>query len=501
MHNHEEIFNPGPFMPHGHCYFWTESLIALHVISDALIVLAYYSIPITLVYFVRKRKDLEFHWMFVCFAVFILACGTTHLMEIWSVWHANYWLSGSVKALTALASVPTAILLVKLVPHALALPSASQLNRVNESLQAEIIERKKAGQKLRGLLESAPDAMVIVNREGIVVLVNSQTEKLFGYERTELLEQPVELLLPHRFRGAHHGHRGNFFASPRARAMGAGLELFGLRKDGTEFPVEISLSPIETEEGMLVMSAIRDITDRKRAEDSVRKLNAELEAANKELESFSYSVSHDLRAPLRSIDGFSRTLVEDYTDKLDERGKDYLQRVRAASQRMGGLIDDLLELARLTRSEMQRTEVDVSALARLIVTDLQQSLPDRQAHVVIASGMQAHADRTLLRVALVNLLGNAWKFSGKQAQAHIEMGMTQHNGGTAFFVRDNGAGFDMAYADKLFGAFQRLHGQKEFEGTGIGLATVQRIIHRHGGRVWAEAKIGQGATFYFTLPG
>jgi light-regulated signal transduction histidine kinase (bacteriophytochrome) len=242
-----------------------------------------------------------------------------------------------------------------------------------------------------------------------------------------------------------------------------------------------------------------DITERKQAEEKLEHSNTQLAATNKELEAFSYSVSHDLRAPLRTIDGFSQALLEDYPDKLDEQGKDYLQRVRSASQRMGVLIDDLLKLSRLSRSEMHKESVDLSALVEEIAAELQQTQPERHVELVISRGLTASGDRQLLRVALVNLLGNAWKFTGKRQQARIEFGATQNGDKKAYFVRDNGAGFDMTYANKLFGAFQRLHETTEFPGTGIGLATVQRIIHRHGGSVWAEGAMGEGATFYFTL--
>ena len=232
----------------------------------------------------------------------------------------------------------------------------------------------------------------------------------------------------------------------------------------------------------------------------LRQTRDKLQIANQELESFSYSVSHDLRAPLRAIDGFSRIVLEDYSNKLDADGKDSLQRVRAASQRMGHLIDDLLQLSRLTRAEMRHAPVDLSALARAVADELQKNEPERRAEFVIEPNLIVRADASLMRAALENLLGNAWKFTGKQADARIEFGMTTRRGAPAFFVRDNGAGFDMAYANKLFGAFQRLHRAADFPGTGIGLATVQRIIHRHGGRVWAEGETNRGATFYFSLP-
>jgi len=227
--------------------------------------------------------------------------------------------------------------------------------------------------------------------------------------------------------------------------------------------------------------------------------NAALLAANSELDAFAYSVSHDLRAPLRSIDGFSQVLLEDYAERLDEAGRGSLNRVRAASQRMGMLIDDLLKLARVTRAEMRTEAVDVSAMAQDIAAELQRATPARQVEFAIAPGLLAQGDARLLRVALENLLWNSWKYTAKAARPRIEVGWVEGNGERAFMVRDNGAGFDMQYADKLFGVFQRLHSAAEFEGTGVGLATVRRIINRHGGRIWAEGAVDQGATFYFTL--
>jgi light-regulated signal transduction histidine kinase (bacteriophytochrome) len=227
--------------------------------------------------------------------------------------------------------------------------------------------------------------------------------------------------------------------------------------------------------------------------------NTELIAINKELESFSYSVSHDLRAPLRAIDGFSLALLEDCEHKLELEEKEHLRRVRAATEHMGRLIDDLLNLARTARYELVRGKVDLSALAREILSELQKAEPERRVTSMIAPGLIVEGDRTLLRVVLENLLGNAWKFTSKQPDARVEHGVQDEGVRTVYFVRDNGAGFDMKYADKLFGAFQRLHDGSEFPGSGIGLATVQRIIHRHGGRVWAESAVGEGATFYFLV--
>jgi signal transduction histidine kinase len=242
--------------------------------------------------------------------------------------------------------------------------------------------------------------------------------------------------------------------------------------------------------------AFENITRRKLMEEATERAKQAAVVANQELESFSYSVSHDLRAPLRSIDGFSLALLEDYEEKLDDTGKDYLRRVRAATQRMGRLIDDLLELARVTRSELKKQDVDLSAVAAEVVKDLRGAEPAREVEVAIAQGLKVKGDPALLRVALDNLLRNAWKFTGKKPRARIEIGRLN---GSTLFVKDDGVGFDPAHAGKLFGAFQRLHAATEFPGTGIGLATVKRVVLRHGGRIWAESMPERGATFFFTL--
>ncbi|MDZ8053591.1 MAG: GAF domain-containing protein [Aulosira sp. ZfuVER01] len=275
-----------------------------------------------------------------------------------------------------------------------------------------------------------------------------------------------------------------------------------------EFATQIaSHLAVALQHAELLAGVQAEVRERQQAEQAVISLNQglqraiiELEAVNKELEAFSYSVSHDLRAPLRSIDGFSQALLEDYEDQLDQAGKNYLQRIRLATQRMGQLIDDLLNLSRLMRSEMHLEVVDLSLLARQICTDLQETRPGRQVECVIQPGLIAQGDSRLLQMMLTNLFDNAWKFTSKHTKAKIEFGkMPQESAIPVYFLRDDGAGFDMAYANKLFGPFQRLHRIDEFPGTGIGLAIVQRVVHRHGGRVWAEGVVEQGATFYFTL--
>jgi PAS domain S-box-containing protein len=383
------------------------------------------------------------------------------------------------------------------------------------SLDAADTRLRSSETRFGDLFETAPDALVVVDRSGTVMNVNARTESLFGYGRVELTGKPVEDLIPSRFHATHVARRTDYAAAPLIRPMGAGLELSGRRRDGTEFPVEISLSPLHSEDDLFVTAAVRDITDRKRAEDEIRRLNegleqrvadrtAELRAANRELDAFSYSVSHDLRAPLRAMDGFSKILLERYAEALPPEGQRYLGIVRDSSREMGAMVDELLNFSRLGRQELERRPVAPADIARAALGELTADGSGRHVEVRIDELPACRADPGLLKQVFVNLLGNALKFSRDRDPAIIEVTARDGEGagdGPVYLVRDNGVGFDMRYADKLFGVFQRLHPAEEFEGTGVGLAIVARIVERHGGRIWAESAPGAGATFLFTLGG
>jgi len=375
----------------------------------------------------------------------------------------------------------------------------------------DITERKRAEERSRLVVEASPTGMVMVNRSGTILLVNAQIEKLFGYPRTELLGRAIEVLVPERFRVVHPDHRASFFSAPRPRAMGGGRDLYALRKDGTEFPVEIGLNPIETSSGVLVMASVIDITERKAAEAEIKRLNAELEqrvaertaqleAAVKELEAFSYSVSHDLRTPLRHLVGFTELLTKNIGTNLDPQNSKYLETIREAARKMGTLIDDLLSFARIGRSELTMTQFPLGSLLQEVIEAAKLDIKDRTVHWKVATLPEVTADRQLLKLVITNLIDNAVKYSRGRSIATVEVDSYPEGTMTVVRVKDNGVGFDPSYAGKLFGVFQRLHSVADFEGTGIGLANVRRIVTRHGGKTWAEGKPDQGSAFYFSLP-
>lgn len=366
--------------------------------------------------------------------------------------------------------------------------------------------------RLTGIIESAMDAIVSVNENMVVVLFNAAAEQMFGCPISEALGQPLDRFLPDRFHNEHQKYIRAFGQTGVTnRTMGALGDIMGRRMDGTEFPIEASISQVEADGSKIYTAILREITGRKQAEAHSQQLNealeqrvaertAQLAAANNELEAFAYSVSHDLRAPLRAIDGYTRILEEDYEPFLDAEGRRVCAVVRDEAQRMGQLIDGLLTFSRLSRLEMKHSSINNRQLVDSVLESLSPPTERQQLDLRIAPLPQAMGDPALIRQVWHNLLANALKFSSKRPRAIIEIRGEERENDVLYSVRDNGAGFDMRYADKLFGVFQRLHSEREFEGTGVGLAIIQRIIHRHNGRVWVESEPDQGATFYFTLP-
>jgi PAS domain S-box-containing protein len=377
------------------------------------------------------------------------------------------------------------------------------------AISRDITERKRVEEALRESkerfrrLSQASSEGIAIHDQGKIIDANLALSTLTGYEIPELIGMNGLDLITPEFRDIVLNNIVTSGEGP--------LRVKGLRKDGSSVPIEFQARRIPFGQHDIRVVVVRDITDRIQKEEEIRKLNADLErrvrertsqleAANRELEAFSYSVSHDLRAPLRVIDGFSHALIDEHSKDLSENGVRYLRRVRESAQRMGQLIDDLLKLSLVTRSGMQWKRLDLSAIARGVIAQCRTSQPDRTVEVEVQDGLVTEGDDHLLQVVMENLIGNAWKYTGKTKDARIIVGASQAGDGEkVFFVRDNGVGFAMQYADKLFGPFQRLHAAAEFPGTGIGLASVQRIILRHGGRIWAEAEEGKGATFSFTI--
>jgi PAS domain S-box-containing protein len=759
------------FIPHGHCYLWKPGLVWLHVLSDGLIALAYFAISLALIYFTRQYRDLPYPRIFQMFGAFIVACGLTHIMEIWTLWHPTYWVSGALKFGTALVSLTTVSALIPVIPQALTLSRYGELEVAKVTLEEQVRDRTQSLQlseeRLQLALEGSGDGLWDWNICTGEVYLSPRWQEMLGYEAGELAghvntwqtlihpeDQPqVNKLLdrhmrnpqipyafdyrlqtksgewkwmgtygkivaydvqgqPTRMAGTHkdisdrkqaeadylqteilrleltllenilevilagywdwnipnneeylsHGFKRMFgyeddelpnspeswqsliFAEDLPNVLecldrhvqshgevpysnevrychkngstvwvsccgqviewdqvGNPIRMIGchiditvlkqaeerLRKSDThlktaqrigklgswEFDLQTNqitwsdevfrifgrdpateppnfdelqqlfhpedrdfyqqmiqtaiatAQPYDVEyriyhpdgnlvyiqakgeptldaEGVAIQltGTVLDITDRKRAEADLLRTTAQLADSNRELEAFAYSVSHDLRSPLRAIDGFSKALLEDYGDQVNEEGKNYFDRIRHNVQRMGMLIDDLLNLSRISRSKIRRVAVNLSTLVQEQLDELQDLEPERQIEFVIAPEAIVSADLTLMQVVISNLLANAWKFTSHHATARIEFGMIAQEEQVIHFVRDDGAGFDMTYSSMLFGVFQRLHDTHEFPGTGIGLATVQRAIYRHGGQVWAEAAIEQGATIYFTIP-
>lgn len=626
-------------MPHGHCYLWMPEILWLNVVSDFIISISYYIIPFYLLYLVKKRKDLKFNWVVAMFALFILACGTTHLFDIITVWKPLYGLQGLIKLITAVLSISTAFVLIPLIPKAIKLPSRSdldesrvQLQNLNEQLKRsnlileekvkektkdlvllaatvehsndaviikdvqgnisfwnkaaellygykteEVIDRpmlqlipkdkreefmsimrqlyagekietfdtsrltkdqqilhvslsisliknsegqiigsahvvrditsrllaeenlKKSEDRLRKVIEAAPNGLVMVNYKGIIVLCNAQVEVIFGFKKEELIGHPIDTLIPERFRRNHTSFVGGFMGKPEARQMGAGRDLFGLRKDGSEFSIEIGLSPIHIGNEIYVLSSIVDITKRKAMEDQLRHYSNVMEQKNLEMEQFVYTVSHDLKSPLVTSSGFLGLLREDLEAKRYENLADSFSRLERANQRMSQLIDDLLQISRIGRIKLEFEKVNVTELIETICENLSVQIQEKNMSVEVQPGIVVpFADKNRVYQVFENLIINALKYGAGAEVKKILIGMETTDNEICIFVKDYGAGIAKEYHKKIFGLFQRL--EADNRGTGVGLTIVSRIMQLHDGRVWVDSEVGKGATFWVAFP-
>lgn len=492
-----DFFSTAGFEPHGHCFLWTKSLLLLYLSSDSLIALSYYMIPIALMLFVRKRRDLVFDWVFVMFSAFIFACGTTHLMGVWTLWKPVYWLDGTVKAVTAGLSLATSVALWPLLPRALALPGPTQLQSINRELEKQIVERERAVEEsrakeklFRDFVEAAPDAKIIVDETGQIVLVNSQTERLFGYDRKELLGQHVEVLIPHRFVEGHRAHRAGFSQNPRVRPMGAGMDLYAIRKNGTEFPVEISLSPIHTKDGTLTIAALRDIADRKEIERRLRE-KERLATLGTTAAVFAHEIGNPLNGLSTSIEIVKELLAA--SPAIDPLVEETIENARLEISRLTALLEDYRSFAKPQGLKLEST--DIAALLEEVLAaqlrrygDLGVSVKTQFEEDLPAMMM----DPAKMKQAILNLCQNA--VDAMPGGGTLTVKGYRSQDGAVLEICDTGSGIP---GD--LDVFQLFKTTKP-DGTGLGLSIVQQIISDHGGTVNYTSEVGKGTRFRIVLP-
>jgi PAS domain S-box-containing protein len=496
-------------MPGGMCCSWQPDIPMLHVASDGLIALGFLSIAITLLYFARKRKDLQFKWIFLCFAAFIVACGVVHLMEIWTIWHPSQRLSGGIEAIAALASLMTAVLLIKLVPYALRLPGPStlearvadrtaqlaELNRTlirdNERFAIAAEAAGRADERFHLAIEAAPTGMLMMDRAGRIVLVNAQVEKLFGYRRDELLGRQIEMLVPERFHNHHPELRESFFLDPKTRAMGGGRELFGLRKDGREVPVEIGLNPLHTSEGNFVLGSIVDLSQHREI-DRMRS-------------DFVSTVSHELRTPLTSISGSLGLLQSGAMGSLSDKAAAMVRIAYKNSERLARIINDILDIGKLEAGQLtlQLVSTPLSELLRQSLEINSAYAEKYQVRFLMDGGTaddRVMADPDRLMQVVTNLLSNAAKFSPPGADVLIRLvpGATT----LRIEVEDSGPGIPDAFQDHIFEKFAQADASptRRFEGTGLGLSIARKLIEAMGGSIGFTTAVGRGTIFHLELP-
>ncbi|WP_394171223.1 ATP-binding protein [Saccharospirillum alexandrii] len=531
----------GPdFMPHGHCYYWRSDLLALHAGSDAVIAIAYFSIPLALAKLWYDRADLGYRWIIKMFAAFIVACGTTHLVGIWNIWNADYYFQGIVKLITAGISLVTAILIWPLLPKVLAIPSPAMLTERNEALNEEMLKRTYAEQQLRllyesleqtveertqelqqakralelqiqtseqvkqrlqSIFESAPNGMIVVSRDGTILQANSMAHSIFHYDVGELSGKRVEQLVPADSRKPHQANREHYISSPTKRMMGDRRDLSGLCADGKTVPVEIGLNPVTgSSEGEVVASVV-DVSERRNYERKIEQRSEALERSNRELKEFAFIASHDLREPLRKIISFSKLLLSKDYGNFTGEGETFASYVVDAAERMRELLDSLLSYSRVTSHGGQFVVTDLNDVVREVLSDLQMTIEESQARFEVASLDQLTMDPSQIRQLLQNIVSNALKYRQPEQPPIIRIhGEPVQGDRYRLTIEDNGIGFENQYNEQIFEVFKRLHGRDSYPGTGMGLAICRKIVDRHQGVIRAESSPGKGTRFIIELP-
>jgi two-component system, LuxR family, sensor kinase FixL len=471
-------------MPHGYCFEWRPGVLWLHVLSDLSIAIAYFCIPFVLFYFIRKRRDLPFQPVFWLFGAFILLCGTTHLLSIWVLWHADYYVEGAVKAMTAMVSVATLIAIIVTLPRALGLRGTAEMVETNVRLEA--------------LVASSTDAIMSKTLDGIVTSWNAAAEKLFGYSAADMIGQPMARLIPPDRAEEEILILGNIRDGLNVEAF----ETVRRKKTGELIPISVTISPIKDAAGAIIGASkiARDITDRKIAETAAEQLLVRLTESNTELERFAYVASHDMQEPLRMVLNFSEVIVRDYAHVLDADGKEYLNFISESAGRIRDMVEDLLEYSKLGREKLNFSDVDADAELLHVLVNLTESIAETKAVITSDELPMLNCNAVQIMRLLQNLVANAIKFQHPGQAPAIHIGVRRENEQWLFSVRDNGLGIDPAFIEQIFEPYRRLHTWEAIKGTGLGLAVCRKIVENHGGRIWATSTPGKGSTMFFTLP-
>ena len=496
------------YIPHGHCYLWQTKLVWLHLTADFLIAIAYFSIPITLFYFVRQQQDNPFQKIIILFSWFIFSCGTTHLMSIWTLWHPDYWISGAIKAITALISGYTAVELIDFFPFALSLPNPKTLEKTNQDLAKEIESRKKAELELKQerlflktTLDSLADGVVACDKNGILALFNPASQEIFGTQK------PLNSKQWSKHYGLYHPDGKTYLAEeelPLYRAFQGevftNVKLMTINNQGKARRLSTNGSPIIDSEGekLGAVVIVRDITQQEQAQRELTNSNTELLLSNQELEQFAYVASHDLREPLRMVTSFTQLLAQKYQGQLDEEADKIIGFAVDGAKRMEVLIEDLLLYSRVGKHNRTFKIVNSNLIVDKALSNLRMLIKENKAIVKVKPLPQIVGDEIRLIQLFQNLINNALTYRSSN-QPLIEISATSQQIGWLFSVKDNGIGIGPQNQRRIFEVFQRLHPKEKYPGTGIGLAICKKLVERHGGTIWVESEVGSGADFKFTL--